>query len=106
MLALEISVNDSTTTVVAADNHLLASINCGSSDRNELDRISVFGWDDASSYTWLDEKIQNGDKILIRVIEVEKDKVSSPKRMNMKNREWMKQEFERLKMELQNKHLL
>lgn len=42
----------------------------------------------------------------MRVVDVDKGQVSSPQNVMMKDREKMKQEYEQLKVELQNKHLL
>lgn len=59
-----------------------------------------------SSYRWIDQMPQEGDKVLIRVVDVSIDKLTPPKRIIRRDREKMKQEYERLKQELQNKQLL
>lgn len=106
MLALEISINDSEPFVVTANNCVLVSLSYGINPIRNLDFISVFGADDAFSYTWLDKKVQNGEKVLIRVVEVEKSRLTIPMRILKKNRKEIIIEFERLKKELQNKQLL
>lgn len=50
--------------------------------------------------------MKDGDKVFIRVVDVEKDEISSPFETNKCDREEMKQRFEKLKKELQDKQLL
>jgi hypothetical protein len=54
----------------------------------------------------MNEDMQNGDKVFIRVVEVDKDEVSSPLVIEKSGRERMKRYFEELKKELQGKNLL
>lgn len=106
MLAIEISINDSAPIVVAADDYLLASLSYGVNAKHRSDYILAFGGDDTYSYRWIDQMPQEGDKVLIRVVDVSIDKLTPPKRIIRRDREKMKQEYERLKQELQNKQLL
>lgn len=106
MLAFEISINDCEPITVAADDIVCTKLSYGVNPKRNSDFTMVFGADDAFFYTWLDEKVQNGGKILIRVVDVDSHNLTIPQRARKKNREWMKQEFERLKVELQNKQLL
>ena len=103
MLAIEISINDSAPIVVAADDYLLASLSYGVNAKHRSDYILAFGGDDTYSYRWIDQMPQEGDKVLIRVVDVSIDKLTPPKRIIRRDREKMKQEYERLKQELQNK---
>lgn len=87
---------------VATDSQAFVLLSHGTSDCDML----VAGADDAFSYIWIDKKMQNRDKILIRIVNVDKDEVSSPFKTEKRNREYMKQTFEELKQELLNKQLL
>ena len=102
MLGFEISINDDKPMTVATDSQAFVILSYGTSDCDML----VAGADDAFSYIWFDKIMQNGDKILIRIIDVGKDEVSSPFKIEKRNRERMKQTFEELKQELLNKQLL
>lgn len=102
MLGFEISINDDKPMTVATDSQTFVILSYGTSDCDML----VAGADDAFSYIWFDKIMQNGDKILIRIIDVGKDEVSSPFKIEKRNRERMKQTFEELKQELLNKQLL
>ena len=106
MLAIEISINNSAPIVVAADDYLLATLSYGVNAKQKSDYILAFGADDTYSYRWIDQIPQEGDKVLIRVVDVSRDKLTIPKRIIKRDREKMKQEYERLKQELQSKRLL
>ena len=58
------------------------------------------------NYVWMNKAIQKGDKILVRIVDVDKDKISFPQIAQIKDRSKLKQEFEKLKLELQNKQLI
>ncbi len=105
MLAFEIHINDRDPLIVAADNLTTIRLSYGVA-KCDVDSVSVFGADDAALYTWLDEKAQRGDKIRVRVVDVDKDKISSPQSIKRKSREELQQAFERLEQELQSKQLL
>lgn len=53
-----------------------------------------------------DDKVRAGDNVFVRVVNVTKSNVSYPQTATERNRDQMKQEFERLKQELKDKHLL
>lgn len=101
MLALEIHINDSEHFIVSADNLAFVNILYGISNN-----VSIHGADDSCLYTWAEKAIQKGDKILVRVVDVDKDKISSPQITKMNDREKMKRVFEQLKLELQNRQLI
>ncbi len=105
MLAFEIHINDRDPLIVAADNFTTIRLSYGVAKR-DVDSVSVFGADDATLYTWLDEKAQQGDKVRVRLVDVDKDKISSPQSIKRKSREELQQAFERLEQELQSKQLL
>ena len=104
MLALEIRINDGEP--IVAGNESLTYVHISRILTRDAHCVAVTGADDANRYTWIDEDMQDGDKVFIRVIEVDKDEVSSPSEIRKCDRERMKREFERLKQELQEKRLL
>ena len=106
MLAFEISINNCEPITVTTDDVVCINLSYGVNPKRNSDLAMIFGADDAFFYTWHDERVQNGDKILIRVVDVDAHNLTIPQRVRKKNRERMKQEFERLKIELQNKQLL
>lgn len=105
MLAFEIHINDREPLVVAAENLAFISLSYGVGVKNP-DYILVAGADDSFYYTWFDDKVRAGDNVFVRVVNVTKSNVSSPQTATERNRDQMKQEFERLKQELKDKHLL
>lgn len=105
MLALDIQINHCKRLVFTADD--LAYVRLSYSSSNcDLNSITIKGTDDSFFYTWLDDKIQNGDTFSIQVVDVDKELISSPQFIKKNNRKKMKQDFERLKIELQSKQLL
>lgn len=104
MLALEIQINDGKPLVVGAENLTFAFFT--RDEKRDEHSVLVEGADDVFRYRWMDEDMQNGDKVFIRVVEVDKDKVSSPFEMERNDRERMKLYFEKLEKELQDKQLL
>lgn len=105
MLAFEIHINDREPLVVAAENLAVISLSYGVGVKNP-DYILVAGADDSFYYTWFDDKVRAGDNVFVRVVNVTKSNVSYPQTATERNRDQMKQEFERLKQELKDKHLL
>ena len=103
MLALEIRVNGDEPIVVGADTLMVQLRRF--EPRNEHSLLA-FGADDSFHYKWLDEAMQNGDKVSIRVVEVDKDQISPSPRKEKCDREWMKRRYEELKQELQDKQLI
>lgn len=65
--------------------------------------ISLIGRDCSNDLTWLKGKPEIGDKIIIKVVET--DEVS-PCKKTKSDREWMMQQYERLKIKLQEKGLI
>lgn len=104
MLALEIHINDGKPLVVGAEDITYAFLT--RNNIRNVHSILVGGADDAFRYRWMDEDMQDGDKVFIRVVEVDKDKVSSPSEIERNDRERMKLYFEKLEKELQDKQLL
>lgn len=104
MLGLEIRINDSES--IVAGNESLIHVSISRILKRDAHYVAVTGADDANSYIWIDEDMQDGDKVFIRVVEVDKEDVSSPAKVEKRDRERMKREFERLKQELQEKQLL
>lgn len=104
MLALEIQINESNPLVVGTEGFTCVHIN--RNGRYDMHSISVGGADDSLRYKWIDEEMQDGDRVLIRVVEVDKDDVSPPFKIEKIDRERMKLIYEKLKLELQDKQLL
>lgn len=102
MLALEIQINDGKPLVVGTEDITYAFLT--RNNIRNVHSILVGGSDDAFQYKWLDKIMQDSDRVLIRVVEV--DKVAPPFEMEKNNRERMKQYFNQLKKELQDKQLL
>ncbi len=105
MLAFEIQINDRDPLIVSADNFTTIRLSYGVA-KCDVDSVSAFGADDVALYTWLDEKAQQGDKVRVRLVDVAKDKISSPQSIKRRSREELQQAFERLEQELQSKQLL
>ena len=104
MLALEIRINDGKPLIVGTEN--LTYVFMSRIMTRDKHSMAVGGADDAFRYSWMNEDMQNGDKVFIRVVEVDKDEVSSPLIIEKSDRERMKRYFEELKKELQGKNLL
>ena len=104
MLALEIQINDSNPLVVGTEDFTYVHISRNRT--SDMHFISVGGGDDSLHYKWLDEEMQDGDRVFIRVVEVDKDDVSLPSQIEKRDRERMKLIYEKLKKELQDKQLL
>jgi phosphoenolpyruvate-protein kinase (PTS system EI component) len=105
MLALDIHINDREHFIVHADNLAYISLSYGVSVYNN-DYVSIRGTNDLYNYVWMNKAIQKGDKILVRIVDVDKDKISFPQIAQIKDWNKLKQEFEKLKLELQNKQLI
>lgn len=104
MLALEIQINNGKPLVIGAENLTYAFLT--RDEKRDAHSILVGGADDVFRYRWMDEEMQDGDKVFIRVVEVDKDELSSPFEIEKSNRERMKRYFEKLEKELQDKQLL
>ena len=94
MIGLEIRINDEDPITVASDN--LVFVN--------LLRIMVMGSDLLHYLTWFDGRPEVGDKVLIRIVDT--DKVAPVLTMKDCDRYEIKQWYERLKVELQEKGLI
>ena len=105
MLALEVKINDDEHFTVSTEYSTTVHVMYGIAKR-DIDSVVIFWGDDSATYIWRNKTLQKGDKIVVRVADMDKGQVSSPQNVMMKDREKMKQEYEQLKMELQNKHLL
>ena len=105
MLALEVKINDDEHFTVSTENLTTVHVMYGT-EKRDVDSVVIFGGDDSATYIWRNKALQKGDKIVVRVVDVDKEQVSPPHNVRMKDREKMKREYERLKVELQNKHLL
>lgn len=103
MLALEIRINDSKPLIVGAD---ILMVDLSRIETHDKHSLLAFGADDAFRYIWIDKKMEDGDRVFIRVVEVDKDDVSPPSHIEKSDRERMKSIYEKLKLELQDKQLL
>lgn len=65
--------------------------------------IYLTGRDSSNDLTWLKSKLELGDKILIKVVDTGE---VSPCKKTKSDREWMLQQYERLKIKLQKKGLI
>lgn len=103
MLALEIRINGGEPMVVGADILMVQSRRFEARNQHSL---LAFGADDSFHYKWLDKDMQNGDKVSIRVVEADKDRISPSLRKEKRDRERIKRHYEELKRELQEKQLI
>ena len=100
MIGLEICINDEDPITVASDNLVFVNLLQGYSS----DRIMVMGSDLLHYLTWFDGRPKVGDKVLIRIVDT--DKVAPVLTMKDCDRNEIKQWYERLKVELQEKGLI
>ena len=94
MIGFEIYINDEKPIIMASDH--VVSVILGYTS-------SLIGRDCSNDLTWLKGKPEIGDKIIIKVIET--DEVSPCKKTKC-DREWMIQQYEQLKIKLQEKGLI
>jgi len=90
MKAFEIRINDATPMIVAADNHVIADFTYGVSAINPNSAV-IAGFDDFYRYVWLDEEIHHNDEVHIRVVEVDKEKISVPLKTTKESLERLKE---------------
>ena len=100
MIGLEIRINDEDPITVASDNLVFVNLLHGYSS----DRIMVMGSDLLHYLTWFDGRPEVGDKVLIRIVDT--DKVAPVLTMKDCDRYEIKQWYEWLKVELQEKGLI
>lgn len=105
MLAFEIRINDAAQKIVAADNHVIADFIYGVGAVN-LNSVVIAGFDDFNRYVWLDEKIHHNDEIHIRVVDVDKEKVSVPLKTTKESLESLKEKYDKLQQELKHKGII
>lgn len=100
MKALEIRINDQEPIIAATDNLTFVNLTYG----YRSDRIVIMGNDILHYLTWYDAKPEKGDKILIKIIEV--DEISPVILMKDCDRNEIKKRYEQLKLELQEQGLI
>jgi sRNA-binding carbon storage regulator CsrA len=105
MKAFEIRINDATPMIVAADNHVIADFTYGVSAINPNSAV-IAGFDDFYRYVWLDEEIHHNDEVHIRVVEVDKEKISVPLKTTKESLERLKEEYDKLQQELKVKGII
>ncbi len=105
MLAFEIKINNSAPMIVAADNHVIADFIYGVMAVNP-NSVVIAGFDDFNKYIWLDEKIHHNDELHIRVVDVDKEKVSVPLKTTKESLERLKEKYDKLQLELKHKGLI
>lgn len=105
MLALEIRLSSGEHLVIAAENVVYIKASYGESER-PMDFVYAGGVDDSCSYRWLCKTPQKGDKLLVRVVDVDKEAVSAPQRIEKKDRKELEEECKHLETELKNKQLI
>ena len=103
MLALEIRVNGGEPVVVGAD---ILMVQLRRFEARNQHSLLAFGADDLYRYKWLDKDMQDGDKVSIRVVEVDKDQILPSPQTEKCDLERNKRLYEELKHELQDKLLI
>ena len=105
MLAFEIRINNSAPMIVAADNHVIADFIYGVGAVNP-NSVVIAGFDDFHIYVWLDGEIHHNDEVHIRVVNVDKEKVSVPLKTTKESLERLKENYGKLQQELKHKGLI
>ena len=105
MLAFEIRINNAAPMIVAADNHVIADFIYGVGAVNP-NSVVIAGFDDFHRYVWLDEEIHHNDEVHIRVVDVDKEKVSVPLKTTKESLERLKEKYGKLQQELKHKSLI
>lgn len=100
MIGFEININGREPIVAASDYFVFADLAFGYSSG----RIKIKGSDVLHYFTWLTEKLEEGDRVLIKMVDT--DKVSPVLTIEDCDRNEMKRRYEQLKMELQGKGLI
>lgn len=100
MIGFEISINSREPIVVASDYFVFVDLafGCFSS------RIKIKGSDGLHNLTWLTEKVEEGDRILIKMVDT--DKISPVLTIEDCDCNEMKKRYEQLKMELKGRGLI
>ena len=102
MLAFEIRINNAAPMIVAADNHVIADFIYGVGAVNP-NSVVIAGFDDFHRYVWLD---YHNDEVHIRVVNVDKEKVSVPLKTTKESLERLKEKYGELQQELKHKGLI
>lgn len=102
MLAFEIRINNAAPMIVAADNHVIADFTYGVLAINP-NSVVIAGFDDFYRYVWLDGEIHHNDEVHIRVVDVDKEKVSVPLKTTKESLESLKEKYDKLQQELKHK---
>ena len=105
MLAFEIRRNDAAQMIVAADNHVIADFTYGVLAVNP-NSVVIAGFDDFNKYIWLDGEMHHNDEVHIRVVNVDKEKVSVPLKTTKESLERLKEKYGKLQQELKHKGLI
>ena len=99
MLAFEIRINNSAPMIVAADNHVIADFIYGVGAVNP-NSVVIAGFDDFHRY------VHHNDEVHIRVVNVDKEKVSVPLKTTKESLERLKEKYGKLQQELKHKGLI
>ena len=100
VLGFCVGINGREPIVAASDYFVFADLTFGCSSG----RIKIKGSDGLHYLTWLTEKLEEGDRVLIKMVVT--DKVSPVLTIEDCDRNEMKRRYEQLKMELQGKGLI
>ncbi len=100
MLAFEIRINNAAPMIVAADNHVIADFIYGVGAVNP-NSVVIAGFD-----VWLDWEIHHNDEVHIRVVDVDKEKVSVPLKTTKESLERLKGNYGKLQQELKHKGMI
>lgn len=100
MIGFGISINGREPIVAASDYFVFADLAFGCSSG----RIKIKGSDVLHYLTWLTEKLEEGDRVLIKMVDT--DKISPVLTIKDCDRNEMKRRYEQLKMELKGRGLI
>jgi hypothetical protein len=103
MKGFEIKINDKK--VIRAVSDSLTSISIGTGYFPEDNYIYIGGIDSKSDHlTWLDKKLKLGDKIKVKVMEI--DRISPLIRKKLSDKNKLKERYDELKRELEDNGLI
>lgn len=101
MIGAEIIFNEKESVTIGTYNFAYIFISCGSKTG---DWMLAAGNNFKERYTWIDQPLQTGDKIKIRIVETKQ--TSQPLITQQSDRKKMKARYEQLKDELKEKGLI
>lgn len=103
MIGFEVTINNQPPLLIAAERHVFIRL-CNRNGKRGLDDMMIRGWNDSEMFYWIDRKPQKGDRVRVRVVEIES--ASPAQETQKKDREKMKERYEQLKKELTEQGLL